>query len=81
MRATFNLSDGIIERLRQEAGRRGLPMSALVESALEQRLPPTPAPRHPLHLPTWSGGQPHADLADRESLHQILDADPAGQDE
>lgn len=83
MQATFNLSDGIMERLRREAGRRGITMSALVESALEQRLPPPPAtpPRRPLHLPTWSGGQPRADIADREALYQILDDDLAGRDE
>ena len=82
MQAIFNLSDGIMERLRREAGRRGITMSALVESALELRLPPpaTP-PRRPLHLPTWSGGPPRANIADREALYQILDNDSSDKDE
>lgn len=82
MQATFNLSDGIRERLRREAGRRGITMSALVESALELRLPsPATPPRRPLHLPTWSGGPPQADIADREALYQFLDDDLSGKDE
>ena len=77
MKTTLNIDDTVMQRLREEAARRGTTMSALVEAGLrrvlggstriddrQELLPP---------LPTWKSGGIQVDIADREALHQLMD--------
>ena len=77
MKTTLNIDDTVMQRLREEAARRGTTMSALVEAGLRRvlggntgiddgREPPPP-------LPTWKSGGLQVDIADREALYQKMD--------
>lgn len=82
MRVTFDLSEALVKRrLGDEAVRRGTTMSSLVEAGI-RRLVGTPRgaagrPNLP-PLPTWHGGAPLVDIADREALHRVMDGDRYG---
>ena len=81
MKTTLNIDDSVMQRLREESARRGTTMSALVEAGLRRILdePSTSeferADLPP--LPSWDGGRELIEVADREELHQVLDADSA----
>ncbi len=77
MKTTLNIDDTVMQRLREEAARRGTTMSALVEAGLRRVLsapalsgrgadvlPP---------LPTWRSGGIRVDVADREELYRLVD--------
>jgi hypothetical protein len=76
MKTTLNIDDTVMQRLREEAARRGCTMSELVEAGLrrildqpsgeEVELPP---------LPSWSSGRALVDVADREALFAIFDTE------
>lgn len=76
MKTTLNIDDGIMERLKQEAARRGTTMSALVEAGLrrvlddEQRNQRTPRRRK---RPTWRSGGALVDVSDREALYGAME--------
>lgn len=61
MRATFELSGEILERLRQESARSGRPASALVEAALQTALPAT--------TPASDGPADNAAPAESDAAH------------
>jgi hypothetical protein len=73
MKTTLSLPDPVAARLKQEATRRGMTMSALVEEALRRLLdaPDDPAPLPP--LPRWNSGGALVDIADRDALHDAMD--------
>src|SRR5438552_11605093 len=71
MKTTLNIDDTVMQRLRREAVRQGKTMSELVEAALrllfqsgkqsgKKKLRP---------LPTFRGGKPLVDIADRNALY------------
>lgn len=77
METTLTIDDAILRELREEAARRGTTMSALVEAGVRRILAERPAtePDEPPPLPTWSGGKPLVDVADRKALYEVIDAE------
>ena len=77
MKTTLNIDDTVMQRLREEAARRGTTMSALVEAGLRRvlggntRIDDGLEPLPP--LPTWKSGGLRVDIADREALYQKMD--------
>ena len=77
MKTTLNIDDGVMNRLRAEAARRGVTMSALVEAGLrrvldgglEARDERTSLPR----LPSWSSGGTRVDIANRDELYAAME--------
>ena len=77
MKTTLNIDETVMQRLREEAARRGTTMSALVEAGLRRVLaasghldaPPDPLPP----LPVWKSGGFRVDIAKKEELYRILD--------
>ena len=77
MKTTLNIDEAVMQRLREEAARRGTTMSALVEAGLRRVLaapgslgaPPETLPP----LPVWKSGGFKVDIANREELYRILD--------
>ena len=77
MKTTLNIADSVMQRLREEAARRGTTMSALVEAGLRRLLaepsqPDGQAARLP-PLPAWNGGAELVDLSDRDVLYQAME--------
>ena len=66
MKTTLDIDDAVMKRLRAEAARRGVTMSALIEAGLRIVLDgsskPLPA------LPGFYGGGTSVDLSDRNAL-------------
>lgn len=77
METTLTIDDAILRELREEAVRRGTTMSALVEAGVRRILAERPATEadKPPPLPTWSGGKPLVDVADRKALYEVIDAE------
>lgn len=73
MKTTLNIDDTVMTQLKREAARQGRTMSELVETALRmlfrsrktrEALPP---------IPTFRGGSPLVDIADRDALYRALE--------
>lgn len=77
MKTTLNIDDSVMQRLREEAPRRGTTMSALVEAGLRrvlaepatsggeaEDLPP---------LPSWDSGGQLVDIANRDDLYRVME--------
>jgi hypothetical protein len=73
MKTTLVIDDQIMAKLKQEAARRGKTISELVESALRLFLRPPARSKELPKLPTFKGGKPRVDIADREKLYEFLD--------
>lgn len=74
MRTTLNIDDTVMQRLREEAARRGTTMSQLVEAGLRRILDEEPAaPQELPPLPSWDGGPVRVDVADRNALLDLMD--------
>ena len=77
MKTTLNIDDSVMQRLREEAARRGTTMSALVEAGLRRVLAsPTAAGEQPEPLPplpTWRSGGFRVDIADRDALYRVME--------
>ncbi len=77
MKTTLNIDDSVMQRLREEAARRGTTMSALVEAGLRRVLAPElPAADEPNTLPplpTWRGGPELVDISDRDALYRAME--------
>lgn len=77
MKTTLNIDDTVMQRLREEAARRGTTMSALVEAGL-RRILARPIPSHAQPdtlppLPTWRSGGFRVDIANREELYRVME--------
>jgi hypothetical protein len=73
MKITLVIDDTVLRRLRQEAAKRGVTMSMLVEAGLRRVLDEPTASREPLPaLPRWNGGGARVDIADRDALYALL---------
>jgi len=73
-KTTLVIDDTVVRRLREEAAKRGVTMSELVEAGLRRILDEPAAPREPLPaLPRWNAGGSRVDVADRDALHELLD--------
>lgn len=81
METTLTLDDAVMRELREEATRRGTTLSALVEVAVRRILAERPVteteaePDELPPLPTWKCGKPLVDVADREALYEVIDAE------
>lgn len=77
MKTTLNIDDSVMQRLREEAARRGTTMSALVEAGLRRVLavsvPGGDQPETLPPLPTWNGGKELVDFANREELYSVME--------
>ena len=74
MKTTLNISDAVMDDLRKTAQRTGKTMSELVETALRSLLS-APAPKQDLpDLPTFEGGTPRVDVANREALYSVMES-------
>ena len=76
MKTTLEIDENVMRDLKERAAREGKTMSELVEAALrvllrDQRRGPKELPP----LPTWDGGGWPVDVADRDALYEVLDAD------
>ena len=77
MKITLNLDDATMQRLREDAARRGISMSALVEAGIWRMLDERSAPDGesaglPL-LPSWRGGGELVDISNREKLYRAME--------
>ncbi len=77
MKTTLNIDDSVMQRLREEAARRGTTMSALVEAGLRLVLAPEVAAERddPPPLPTWNSGGFLVDISDRDALYRAMEED------
>ena len=77
MKTTLNIDDSVMQRLREEAARRGTTMSALVEAGLRRVLARPDAARLQQEelppLPTWRSGGFLVDIDDRDVLYQAME--------
>ena len=76
MKTTLNVDDSVMQRLREEAARRGTTMSTLVEAGLRRVLaaPKTVDAQESLPpLPSWNGGEELVDISDREALCRAME--------
>jgi len=73
MKTTLNIDDGVMTRLKREAARTGRTMSELVETALRGLLQAKPAAVELRPLPSFNGGGPLVDIADREALYRAME--------
>jgi len=72
MKTTLVIDDTVMHRLRQEAARRGVTMSALVDAGLRRILEePGPERTPPPALPIWDSGGARVDVADRDALCEV----------
>ena len=66
-----------MQRLREEAARRGITMSALVEAGLRRVLAePASSEASPTELPplpSWNGGEELVDISDRDALYRAME--------
>jgi len=77
MKTTLNIDETVMRRLRKEAARRGTTMSQLVEAGLRRILGEEPASassRRALRpLPRWRSGGARVDVANRDTLYDLMD--------
>ena len=77
MKTTLNIDDMVMQRLREEAARRGTTMSALVEAGLRRILnedETVSTSRDSLEpLPTWHCGEFLVDVSNREELYRVME--------
>ena len=79
VRTSMNLPDGLLAAARKRAKEEGRTVTSLVEQALRDLLA-TPSARRPVEpLPTYGapGTAMLIDIADRDALYAVLDADRA----
>lgn len=77
MKTTLSIDDTVMKRLKETAAARKTTMSALVEAGLRRVLAvdsgltaQAPALRP---LPTWDGGRPRVDIANRDDLYRTME--------
>ena len=80
MKTTFNIDDTLMRQLRIEAARRGVTMTEIVESGIRHMVANTngkkgKAEAKPLELPTKAMGRASVDIANRDELYRIFDAE------
>ncbi|MCY4187811.1 MAG: hypothetical protein OXD30_04955 [Bryobacterales bacterium] len=77
MKTTLNIDDSVMQRLREEAVRRGTTMAMLVEAGLRHVLSEPIAADSPATelppLPTWNGGKQLVDISNRDSLYRAME--------
>lgn len=79
MKAILNIDDSVMQRLREEAARRGKTMSALVKAGLRRVLAAPGAgaeqPQVLPPLPSWNSSGHLVDIANRDELYRVMEED------
>lgn len=77
MKTTLNIDDSVMQRLREEAARRGTTMSKLVEAGLRLVLSDSPDAKSSSvnlpPLPSWSSGGAKVDISNRDALYSAME--------
>ena len=73
MKKTFNIDDSLMARLRQESVRQGKTITELVESALRLLLRQQKSKKTLQELPSFNGGIPKVNIANREALYDLME--------
>jgi hypothetical protein len=73
MKTTLNIDDTVMADLKREAARQGRTMSELVETALRLLLQSRRKRQSLPDLPTFDGGEPVVDIADRDALYDAME--------
>ncbi len=73
MKTTLNIDATVMAELKREAARQGRTMSELVETALRLLLRSQKKRKTLLALPTFDGGEPLVDIADRNALYDAME--------
>ena len=74
VQTTLVIDGTLVRQLREEAERRGVTLSALVETGLRRVLDEPPARVDALpQLPRWDSGGARVDVADRGALVELLE--------
>ena len=77
MKTTLSIDDRVMRQLREEAARRRMTISALVEAALRRILAETSHGLEKGHarpvLPTWRSGGALVDVSNRAELYSAMD--------
>lgn len=77
MKTTLNIDETVMRRLKETVAARGTTMSALVEAGLRRVLAAGPEPNSEdtglKPLPSWDGGLPSVDIANREKLYRAME--------
>ena len=79
MKTTLNIDDTVMRRLREEAARRRVTMSSLVEAGLRLVLADSVAeggePKPLVPLPAWNSGGHRIDVGNREELYGAMEGE------
>jgi hypothetical protein len=73
MKTTLNIDETVMADLKREAVRQGRTMSELVETALRLLLRSQKKRTRLPDLPTFDGGEPLVDIADRDALYDAME--------
>ena len=77
MKTPLDIDETLMKELREEATRRGVAVSALVEAGLRHVLvagqPADGKPAALPPLPTWRSGGFRVDIANREALYRMME--------
>jgi Arc/MetJ family transcription regulator len=73
MKTTLNIDETVMTDLKREAARQGRTMSELVETALRLLLRSQKKRNSLPDLPTFDGGEPLVDIADRDALYDAME--------
>jgi hypothetical protein len=75
MKTTLIIPDPVFRDLKRRAAERGTTMSALATELMRRGLADRPKPVKLPPLPTFNAGPPLVDVANREALFDLLDAE------
>jgi hypothetical protein len=80
MKTTLIIPDPVFRDLKRRAAQRGETLSTLVTECLRQGMIESRRPKRPFRLPSFSAGRLLVDVANRDSLYDVLDSElPAPQ--
>jgi len=75
MKTTLIIPDPVFHDLKRQAAKRGTTLSALAVELLRKGLSARPKPVRLPPLPSFNAGRPLVDVANRDALYDVLDAD------
>ena len=75
MKATLIIPDPVFRELKRHAAKRGTTMSELAAELLRKGLTDRPKPPRLPPLPSFNGGRLLVDVANRDALYDVLDAE------
>jgi len=75
MKTTLVIPDPVFRALKRRAAERNETLSEMVTEFLIRGLRANPKPKRPFRFPTFKMGRPLVNVADREALYEVLDAE------